>query len=76
MTTRQSLLVALMFGVSSAAVQSADLDPNAVAEDCRMEAEGEGLTGADLEGYVKDCIMTLLQEIDLSETDSKPEDGG
>lgn len=68
-------LLSLFLGVAAVNVQATDLDPAAVAEDCRLEGEGEGLTNDDLESYVKDCIMTLLQEIDYTETDSKPNEG-
>jgi len=48
------------------ATEVADLDPEKVTADCRMEGEAEGLTGSDLEKFVMDCAITLLEEVDVS----------
>ena len=53
----------------------AQVDPASVADDCRAEGEGEGLTGDHLEQFVKQCILTLLEEVDLSETTAPPPGG-
>ena len=64
------LLLIAFFAFPMAA--TAQVDPAAVADDCRAEGEGEGLTGDDLEQFVKQCILTLLEEVDLSETTAPP----
>jgi hypothetical protein len=64
------LLLIPFFAFPMAAVSQ--VDPAAVADDCRAEGEGEGLTGDGLEQFVKQCILTLLEEVDLSETTAPP----
>ena len=68
-----SLLLIASFG--SPMTATAQVDPAAVADDCRAEGEGEGLTGDDLEQFVKQCILTLLEEVDLTETTVAPAGG-
>jgi hypothetical protein len=58
------LLLIPFFAFPMAAV--AQVDPAAMADDCRAEGEGEGLAGDDLEQFVKQCILTLLEEVDSS----------
>jgi hypothetical protein len=64
------LLLIALFAFPIAAV--ALVDPGAVTDDCRAEGKGEGLAGDDLERSVKQCILSLLEEVDLSETTASP----
>ena len=49
-----------------AAAEAAEPDPARITADCRMEGEAEGLSGKDLEKFVAECAITLLEQLDFA----------
>jgi hypothetical protein len=61
--TAKTLLFSFALAISGATLAN-HLDPEKVVADCRMEGAAEGLDGADLESFVKQCVIAILEEAD------------